>query len=316
MIKQGIFTNDKIVLTDAGLETDLIFNRGFELPEFASFPLLDSEKGKRALKEYYRNFLELASEKGFDFLLECPSWRANPNWGQKLGYTDAALDIANAQCVAAMKELKAEYKQKINSIYISGCVGPSGDGYLHKMGMSPEEAFAYHLWQVKILAKNKVDLISALTMTNVAEALGITRAAQQVELPVILSFTVETDGRLPSGESLREAIRTIDEATGSYPAFYMINCAHPSHFIALLETGENWIHRLGGLRANASCKSHAELDNSTELDRGNLEELSDYYVKVQKILPGLQLIGGCCGTDAEHLSRITAKLSPSIVKVD
>ena len=120
-------------------------------------------------------------------------------------------------------------------------------------------------------------MVTVLTMTYAEEAIGITRAAVESGLPVVISFTLETDGRLPSGQALGEAIQQVDEDTESAPAYYMINCAHPTHFEDVLEPGAPWIDRIRGLRANASTKSHAELDEATELDDGDPADLGERH---------------------------------------
>jgi homocysteine S-methyltransferase len=149
-------------------------------------------------------------------------------------------------------------------------------------------------------------MVTPITMANVPEAVGVTRAAQAVGMPAAISFTVETDGRLPTGDSLKEAIESVDTATSRGPAYYMINCAHPDHFAARLAAGELWVRRLRGLCANASTKSHAELDEAGELDDGNPSELGNQYRALRDRLPHLVVLGCCCGTDHRHIAAITA----------
>ena len=200
------------------------------------------------------------------------------------------------------RALQADYSD-VPSV-ISGCIGPRGDGYDPGNIMTAAEAQDYHRRQISTLAGAGADLITALTMTNVPEAVGIATAATAIDIPVVISFTVETDGRLPTGDSLRAAIEAVDEATGSYPAYYMINCAHPTHFTSVLSTGEAWTKRIGGIRANASRCSHAELDAMTELDSGNPDELGRMYRAIRDDFPGVRVIGGCCGTDLRHVTAI------------
>src|SRR5690606_1931343 len=163
----------------------------------------------------------------------------------------------------------------------------------------------YHQSQIQALCAAGADMISAMTMTNADEATGIVNAARAVSLPVAISFTVETNGTLPTGQSLGDAIAQVDQATGSGPAYYMVNCAHPSHFEAVLAGGAPWTRRIRGIRANASRQSHAELDNSTELDAGNPVELGQSYQRLLRELPQLNVLGGCCGTDVRHLRAIS-----------
>lgn len=296
------FTQD--FLTDGGLETTLSFGEGLELPYFAAFPLVRSEDGQRHLKAYFEPFLRLAGEHGKAFILDTPTWRANPDWATKLDYSSAMLAEVQRASVRLAVELRAEYETATSKIVINGVVGPRGDGYRVDARMSPDEAGAYHLAQIKAFAGTDADMVSAITMTYSDEAIGIARAARACKMPVAISFTVETDGLLPSGERLDCAIERVDEATSTYPVYYMINCAHPLHFEKLLSAGEAWLDRIGGLRANASPLSHAELDMATELDAGNPLDLAHHYRSLRKQLPKARVLGGCCGTDIRHVTAI------------
>jgi S-methylmethionine-dependent homocysteine/selenocysteine methylase len=282
------------------METTLIFEQGMELPEFASFPLVETEEGRAALRAYFDAYLAIARERGIGILLDAPTWRANPDWGEKLGYSLEQLETANRAAVAFMDGLRREA-----DVLVSGCVGPRGDGYVPGELMSAAEAEDYHGWQVRIFADTSVELVSALTMNYVEEALGIARAADTAGLPCVVSFTVETDGRLPSGQPLREAVEQVDAETGGAPAYFMINCAHPTHFSEVLEEDGPWKERIRGLRANASKMSHAELDEAEELDAGNPDELASDYVSLREKLPNLTVVGGCCGTDHRHIDAIS-----------
>lgn len=295
---------ERICLTDAGLETDLIYNRGLDLPLFASVTLLGSPAGTAALEAYFRGFLDLAAQQGCGMVLESATWRASPDWAAPLGLSLPELDALNEAAIALLKRLRADYAGRIADIVISGCIGPRGDGYDPGQMMAVDEAQAYHARQIALFAAAGVDLVSAITMTNIPEAIGITQAARAVDIPVAISFTVETDGRLPSGEPLAEAIGAVDAASGGYPAYFMINCAHPSHFSAVLDSDADWSARIGGLRANASRCSHAELDVMTELDRGEPEALAADYRDLRTRFPQIMVLGGCCGTDLAHVAAI------------
>jgi S-methylmethionine-dependent homocysteine/selenocysteine methylase len=293
-----------LFLTDGGFETTLIFHEGWDLPIGEAFVLLESEKGRKAIRDYYDRYLPMAAEHGVGFVLETPTWRANPDWAAKVGYGRERLAEVNRAAVDLMCEIRARYETTQTPVVMSGNVGPRGDGYDPGTLMSVDEAQTYHAWQIGIFREKNVDLVSAFTMTNVNEALGFTRAAQAAQLPCVISFTVETDGRLPTGETLGTAIEVVDHQTGNGPAYYMINCAHPTHFADALDTSAPWIRRLLGLRANSSCKSHAELDNSPELDIGNPQELGAQYADLLRRLPHIRVLGGCCGTDHRHLASI------------
>jgi homocysteine S-methyltransferase len=300
--------NEYTFLTDGGLETDLIFKRNIDLPHFAAFPLLDDPALSHVLEDYYREYLDIAGQHHTGFILESPTWRANTDWGYKLGYDENELIRINQKAIAALKKLRESYVEAIEPIVISGQIGPRGDGYESDTNMTSDEAGTYHSLQVKSFHEAGADMVSAITMTYTEEAIGISREAKRLKLPVVISFTVETDGRLPNGDHLKDAIRKVDLATGGYPLYYMINCAHPSHFFEVLEGDRDSVSRIKGIRANASCKSQAELNDSTELDSGDPEDLAQWHGKLIRLLPELRVFGGCCGTDASHVSSICRHL--------
>ncbi len=292
-----------IFLSDGGLETTLVFQRGIDLPHFAAFPLLDDAAGRAVLTAYFTVYLEMARAHGLGFVLDTPTWRANPDWAARLGYDAAALSALNRRAVAFAAALRDAWERPGQPIVLNGMIGPRGDGY--KDGrMEPDEAQAYHAGQIADFAVAGADMVSALTMNNVGEAIGIARAARAAGMPCAISFTVETDGRLAGGLTLREAIERTDAATGAAPAFYMVNCAHPTHFDTALPQGEAWARRIGGIRANSSTRSHAELDDATELDAGDPADLGARYRALRRQHPGLRMLGGCCGTDHRHLQAI------------
>lgn len=291
-----------LFLSDGGIETTLIFKDGFDLPCFAAFHLLQDEKGTEGLRAYFRRHAQIAVQAGVGFILESPTWRASPDWAAKIGYTPGELETANRLAIRLMHELRAEFETGRCPMVISGCIGPRGDGYIAGEAMSVDEAEAYHAPQIRIYAEEGADQITAITMTNVNEAIGVAKAAQAAGLPVAISFTVETDGTLPTGDKLGDAIAAVDAATDSAPAYYMINCAHPDHFDGVLK-GE-WVKRLGGIRANASRCSHAELNEAEELDEGNAAELAGQYSDLRARFPQINVLGGCCGTDERHIEAI------------
>ncbi len=295
----------KDLLTDGGLETCLIFHEGLELPLFAAFTMLDDQEGKAAIDRYMRRFCELAVRDKKGFVLDTPTWRASKKWADEIGYSQDELEVIHKQAIVYLSDLREEYESGNSQFVINGAIGPQDDGYNPEAFLSVEEAYDYHRQQVSWFATYGTDMISAVTMTYVEEALGITKAAKEAGVPVVISFTVETDGRLPSGQPLSEAIEQVDRETDNGPAYYMINCAHPDHFSDILEGGSRWCSRIMGLRANASRMSHEELDNSEVLDDGNPEELGMQYQALRKVLPNLAVVGGCCGTDHRHIDAIS-----------
>lgn len=297
---------DTLFLTDGGLETTLIFYEGVDLPGFAAFNLLKDEEGLTILRRYYDRYLALARAYGVGAVLETPTWRANKDWGAELGYDANALADANRKAVAMMLDLRATYETPTTPMVVSGNLGPRGDGYRAEVRMTAAEARSYHSQQIDSFAQTDADLVSAFTINYIDEAIGIVQASRDAAMPVVISFTVETDGHLPSGESLAEAVQRTDLATDHYAAYYMINCAHPTHFQHVFSDGGAWRGRIRGLRANASRCSHAELDESTELDAGNPNELGIQYQQLREQLPQLAVLGGCCGTDHRHIGAIFA----------
>jgi homocysteine S-methyltransferase len=295
-----------LFLTDGGLETTLIFHDGLDLPHFAAFDLLKDEAGIETLRRYYERYTRIARQRNLGFVLETPTWRANPDWAGKLGYDRAALADANRKAVGLLLEIRAAHETPKSPMVASGNLGPRGDGYRADARMSADAARAYHAAQIETFAQTDADMVSALTLNYVEEAVGIVQAARDAGMPVAIAFTVETDGCLPSGDTLAEAIDRTDQETDGYAVYHMINCAHPTHFEHELEEGGPWRERIRGLRANASKRSHAELDESTDLDDGDPQELGGQYHALRALLPGLTVLGGCCGTDHRHVEAICA----------
>lgn len=293
-------------LSDSGLETTLVFLEGVDLPCFAAFILLQTEDGRERLARYFDRHLAIARRRGMGFILDTPTWRANADWGERLGLFPADLDRLNRQSISFAQAIREAQETEETPIVINGVFGPRGDGYRPDAVMTGDDARSYHTAQMRSFAEAGADMVSAITMTHAGEAIGIALAANDFSIPCVISFTVETDGRLPTGQTLAEAISETDKATGASPAYYMVNCAHPSHFHSVLEDGAGWTARIGGIRANASRLSHAELDAATELDAGNPEELAADYRLLRALLPKATVFGGCCGTDHRHIEEISA----------
>ena len=300
-----------VFLMDGGLETTLTFLEGIELPCFAAFPLLFDTAGRRRLESYFEPFIRTALERKVGFVLDTPTWRSNTDWGAKLEYSMEQLVDVNRRAVAWAIDLKGKFASPTTRIVVNGVVGPRGDGYRVDAKMTAEEARTYHNPQIETFHNAGAEMVSAITMNYVEEAIGIVKAAQANNIPVVISFTVETDGKLASGDTLGPAIETVERATGAAPAYYMVNCAHPTHFDDVLSDHASWTNRVRGLRANASTKSHAELDVATELDAGNPQELGQQYRELRRRLPQLSVLGGCCGTDHRHIVAICDACAPA-----
>jgi S-methylmethionine-dependent homocysteine/selenocysteine methylase len=297
-----VSTEEWRYVTDGGLETDLIFHHGVDLPEFAAYPLVWTDEGRGLLRTYYDGYADIAAAVGAGLRLETPTWRANTDWGKALGHDPRTLARANREAVALLQGLAHEWRDRVPDIVVTGMVGPRGDGYAAGAAVDADEAADYHAPQVRAFAETGVDQVCALTLTGPAEAIGVVRAADSVGLPVAIGFTVETDGRLPDGTTLRAALERVDAE--ARPAYFLVNCAHPVHVLeALAEPGE-WTGRIHGLRSNASIASHAELDEAEVLDEGDLDVLVPAHRVLEERLPALEIVGGCCGTDARHVAAL------------
>ncbi len=295
---------DKVFLADGGLETVLIFHEGIDLPCFAAFDLLKDDDGVAVLRNYYRPYIDLALRNEMGFILDTPTWRASGDWMRQLGHTIEGVRSFNVRAVELMQELRSAYQTESSPMVISGAVGPRGDGYVPGVQMTASEAQDYHSSQIGALVAGGVDFISAVTLNYIDEALGVVRAAQSVGIPVTIGFTTETDGCLPDGDSLREAITRVDRETDNGPSYYMINCAHVDHFKDALDDGTAWASRVRAVRANASRMSHAELDEADELDDGNPDEFGALYADLKRRFGNITVIGGCCGTDHRHIGAV------------
>jgi homocysteine S-methyltransferase len=302
--------SDKVFLTDGGMETTLIFHEGLDLPLFMAFPLLNDPAGMIKIREYFERYCKLARDAGLGFVLESPTWRANADWASRIGYSKEALADVNRKAIELMAEVRDRFETPQSPMPISGNIGPRGDGYVPGSMMSAQEAQDYHAAQIAVFRDTAADFVSAFTLNYVNEAIGVARAAKVAGMPVVISFTVETDGRLPTGQTLKDAIAEVDTETGAAPAYYMLNCAHPTHFADSIATGGIWMKRLRGIRANASKRSHAELETMTDLDIGDPAELGRQYADLRRKFRHINVLGGCCGTDLRHVEQIRFACDP------
>jgi homocysteine S-methyltransferase len=311
--------DSELLLTTPGVETHLAFTQGFDLREFCAFEVFESEEElTRLTRGLLGPTLAVAAEHDLDLLVDALVWRAQPDYLERLGYQSSDVSRVNTTAVMRTRALVRGWQNNqrtTNTVFINGDLGPRGDGYRLEGPSSVDEARSYHQPQVDALADAGVDALSCLTMTGATETIGLVQAIQSTALPCIVSPTVETDGLTPEGLELGDYIDQVEQATGGYPLFYMVNCAHPLHLEPALRRaqsrGEGWLRRFKGFRSNASHKSHEELDRSTELDRGHPEALAAQIAHLQADF-GLRLVGGCCGTDSEHIS----KLAESIRRTD
>ena len=300
--------SDGWFLSGAGLETDLMFNHGIEVPQFASHNLLSDPVGCEAMAAYHRSFLSLARDMEVGFILGCPTWKAHMHWAADLGACEQDLAQANRDAVTFVAGLRRAFFDNAKPIFLSASIGPKGDAYAPEDLVSVEDAESYHAKQIGWLVPTEADFVAAETFTQFSEAIGVVRAAQAAAMPIVVSFTVETDGNLPTGQSLRDAITAVDEATGAGAAYFMINCAHPDHFSHVLED-EDWSRRIRGIMCNASRKSHAELNESEAIDDGDLVALGAQYRVLKGTMPRLNIFGACCGADLRHVTEIARAIA-------
>jgi S-methylmethionine-dependent homocysteine/selenocysteine methylase len=298
-----------VFLADGGLETDLIFNKGVEIREFAAHTLLPDTAGREQLAAYFRPFLALANEHDAGFILDSQTWKAHLHWAEALGATEQELRAANRDSIAFIASLRDESADHMRPIVLNGIIGPTCDAYAPETQATAAEAERYHARQIGWLAESEVDLVTATTFPNADEAIGFVRAARDAGLPAVVSFTVETDAHLPTGLPLGDAIRRVDDATDGAAAYFTVNCAHPEHFFHVFD-GSDWTRRVRGLRCNASRRSHAELDACTVLDAGDPKEFGRQYRELLARMPWVNVLGGCCGSDLRHVAEVARAALP------
>lgn len=303
----------RLFATDSGLETTLIFRDGYDLPVGEAFVLLRTQSGRDYLRSYFLQHGGIAVGAGLGFILEAPTWRANPDWAAHVGVGLEELARLNSEAISLLWDVRTKLETQFTPLVISGCIGPRGDGYDPGNVMDVAVARTYHGFQSRIFAEAGADMVTAMTLTNIPEAVGIALAAQDANIACAISFTVETDGRLPTGDHLGLAIEAVDDATGGSTAYFMVNCAHPDHFMPALQKGGAWVERIKGLRANASRCSHEELDNSPTLDDGDPDEMGRLFGEIRRQFPHITVVGGCCGTDYRHIERIVASVAEETV---
>ena len=299
---------DIIYLTEGGQETEIMYRHGHELPEFAMYPLLDSPMAMADLKAMYCRVLNVAAANGFVAMISGLDYRASPDWGHKLGYSRSALADALMQSIEFLLDVAMPYQALGHKVLIGGMLGPRGDAYSLNRTITADESEDYHSFQLEVLKRANVDFVSAMTFNSIPEALGVSRASSRAELPLSMGFMLDSNHRLKSGISLKEAIEAVDsEAGNARPDFYGINCSHPLEFEPALETGE-WILRLRSLRPNASAKEKMDLCQLGHLEEGDPLDLGQRMGSLAQRFPHIDIFGGCCGTWDKHLDEIADKI--------
>lgn len=292
-------------IADGGIETTLMDRLGQELREFAAFELLATAEGREALRTYYGEYVDLAAQQQRPLVLDTPTWRANADWGDRLGYDLEDLDAINADAVALVRQVIEDAETEGVTVEVNGCVGPRyDDHYASQDNMTAEESESYYGVQVRALAAAGADRITLVTTMSVAEGIGVVRAAVAERIPVAVSFVVGDDGRLASGDSVAEAIAQIDAATDAVALGYLVNCAHPSEVEQGLAAcaDDAYLNRIIGFRLNAAKEHEPESPERPE----NFAELQ---AGLKRYARNATVFGGCCGTDVQHIRALDAYLA-------
>ena len=297
-----------MVLTDAGLETVLVFEEGLDLPHFAAFPLLDSDEGRVVLRRYYEPFLRLARDRGSAFVLSSPTWRANPDWGELLGYDDKALAELNGRAVAFLEQVRDEVMpaEERDAVVIEGCIGPRSDAYSPTLRMDAASAAEYHGFQLPSVCRCR---LRAGVSTDAQLPGGSDRSRSRGS-----NGRPSDRGQLHRRDRRTVAERRFDRASDPRrgrgnrrhrPLLHdQLRPPQPLRSCGAALKGQAR-RRIHGLRANASMKSHAELDAAEDLDAGDPTDLARRYVALRRELPELHVLGGCCGTNLSHVTAIS-----------
>lgn len=299
----------KFYLTEGGTETEILYKWGFELPEFAMFPLLDNPKADQVIRDIYRRYFDAAEKHQTGLLILGHDYRASPDWGAKLGYTTEGLADMQRRTIEFLDDVRREYVGRVSDVYIAGCIGPRGDAYGTGGDISEEEAEEYHSVQLTTLKSTQADMAIAVTFNNVPEAVGVIRAAHRIGIPIGVSLTLTTEGVLRSGPTLREAIEVIEEKTNGSAAWYGTNCSHPLEFASALADEGPWLERLRYIRPNAVKMEKVALCKLGHLEDGDPVELGEQMGEVASKFPSADILGGCCGTDERHLGEIAINVN-------
>ncbi len=296
--------NDRLFLTEAGIETTMMYKKDWEFRHFCLFELLQNDRFVDDLRTYHTGLIEVAVEHKVGHLLDGVHYRASPDWGALLGMSEQQLADLTAKGIEIYSELSQEYATEDTPIPVGCCIGPRGDAYNADLVMSAEEAEEYHSVQIATAKSAGADFISALTFNHIEEAIGITRAASAAEIPIIMSFSLGREAVLKTGPTIGDAIEAVEVATDRAPLFYMINCNHPIDFAPAIAAPGRWIDRLKGVRPNASSLDHGILCKLGHLEEGDPIELGQQMGDLARRFPQLNVFGGCCGTDRPHMEQI------------
>ena len=302
---QKAIEENTIILTEAAVIEKLRRSEAISLhPRLENATLIYDVDGKRALREIYSGYIDIACEAGLPINIATPTWRAN-----RERVLEAVIGNINRDAVRFLSDLRNEWDEFSSRIFIGGLIGCKNDCYKPAEGLPPDKAYSFHSWQIEQLAKENIDYLMAATVPAIPEAVGMALAMQKTKIPYFISFVINRAGKILDGSSLRTAFDRIDAECTIPPVGYMINCAYPS-FLNAPAQPESVLRRLLGFQGNASSLDHAELDGSLSLQSDTLEDWGDRMVALNKI-HGIKILGGCCGTDVSHLKYLAEKLSPN-----
>jgi S-methylmethionine-dependent homocysteine/selenocysteine methylase len=299
---QQMIENNRLVLMEAAIVERLRRSSDIELHnELLNAPLIYEQNGKKALGKLYQEYVDIAFESSVPILLFTPTWRANQSRVKNANISQAI----NIDAVHFMQEFRNSQTNHKNEIKIGGLIGCKNDCYKPNEGLSASEAQAFHSWQIEQLVLGGVDYLIAETLPNVNEALGIAKAMETTGIPYIISFVLSRDGRILDGTNIIDAIEIIDSRTVNKPLGYLFNCSFPA-FICPDKQPKKLFKRLIGCQANASSMDHCDLDGAAQLEAETVSEWGSLMLKLNYEYV-MKILGGCCGTNGEHLRYISGK---------
>lgn len=298
--------DDRIYITEGGIETEILYKWGFELPEFSMYPLLDNADAMKTIHAMFDRVFAAAAAHDAGIVLAGLDYRASPDWAEKIGYSRDQLDAFIHRNIAFLKGRREAHADRVRDVYIAATCGPRGDAYGTGGTITEDEAEAYHAFQIAASKAAGADLVIGITFNNIPESIGFVRAAQDVGIPVGISLTLTPEGVMRSGPSLQQAVEEIDAATDGAAAWFGTNCAHPVEFEPALNGGA-WTDRLRYVRPNASKMDKIALCKLGHLEDGDPEELGGQMADLKRRFPQADILGGCCGTDERHLGEIARR---------
>ena len=294
-----LLDNNELVLMEASIVERLRRSNDIQLhPTLVQSPLIYDKTGQSELTKLYVEYIDIALEAKLPFLMSTPTWRPN----RERVVESTISNSINYDAIKFLQEIRDTYTQDVIDIKIGGSIGCKNDCYLPEEGLTSSEAEQFHSWQIEQLAKGEADFLIAVTLPGVEESIGIAKAMEKTDIPYIISYVINRNGNVLDGTSLVDAINRVDDKTAIPPLGYMVNCSYPT-FLCANKQPAMLFKRLLGYAANASSLDHCELDGSEQLESESVSEWGDSMLELNK-KQGVKILGGCCGTDGEHLKYI------------